>query len=86
VAEDFCTGFPEQVAGVDISVCCARHDDAFAAGGSLLDFLIANIDLGACVDALSSSPALMAAGIIMAVGTTAFGLPFWIRSKLKRLK
>jgi hypothetical protein len=86
VAVDFCTGFPEQVAGVDISVCCASHDDAFAAGGSIIDFIAANIDLGACVDALSSSPVLMAVGVIMAIGTTLCGLPWWIRAKLKRLK
>lgn len=83
-AVDHCTGFPEEIAGVDISVCCADHDDAFATGGSIIDFLIANIDLGACVDALSSNPVLMAVGVIVALGTTAFGLPFWIRARWRR--
>lgn len=75
---DHCTLFPEGNWG---EACCLPHDEAFAAGGSLVDFVVSNIDLGVCVALVSE---LWPIGLLMAAGTTLFGLPFWIRAAWRR--
>ena len=83
-AVDQCTLFPERIFELDISMCCAGHDDAFAKGGSLIDFLSANVNLDACVSALGNHPVLAALlGLLMLVGTTLCGLPWWIKARRK---
>ncbi|WP_182085202.1 hypothetical protein [Aureimonas sp. ME7] len=77
---DHCTGWFEGVWG---EACCKPHDDAYALGGSLLRWLASNMDLGTCVAAFGDLWSLVNAPA-MAIGTTLFGLPFWIRAAMKR--
>ncbi|EAU40150.1 hypothetical protein FP2506_11357 [Fulvimarina pelagi HTCC2506] len=80
---DYCTLWPDRLFGVEIGeACCKPHDEAYDAGGSLVDFVASNVDLGACVAALG----LSAWGVLMAIGTTLFGWIFfrWRRKGLDK--
>lgn len=39
IATDGCTGFPDHVAGLDLTQCCSIHDDG-GRDGALIDCLI----------------------------------------------
>jgi hypothetical protein len=83
-AVDHCTAFPDRIFNLDLSACCAGHDDAFAKGGDLKAFLAANLNLDACVSALGDHPVFAALlGMLMLVGTTLCGLPWWFKARRK---
>ncbi|HEV7416235.1 MAG TPA: hypothetical protein VGN98_08750 [Tianweitania sediminis] len=44
-----CTLFPDGWGGVTWRACCDVHDEAFATGATLTEFLNANVDLWQCV-------------------------------------
>lgn len=73
---DFCTLFPEGLLGKFWGYCCYLHDKAYEA---LSPRLQADYELGKCVWD-SGSPVT---GVIMAIGTAAFGWWFYKRKKKK---
>ena len=48
---DHCTSSPDVIWGVNISYCCAFHDDEYRRGGSEEDRRIADYEFKGCIDA-----------------------------------
>ena len=73
---DYCTGWPDQIWGMDLRYCCARHDLFYAANAdnlNWLDFVGAHWELAQCVGGVM--------GATMFAGLCTFGLLSWIHFK-----
>lgn len=72
-ADDGCTFFIDGLGGHDWRACCDAHDAAFLAGGSLTDFVHANLELAGCVAQQSPLVAIvMLLGVMSPIGLAFF--------------
>lgn len=73
--EDFCTLFPDNILGYDISQCCKAHDDAYL---GVIPKYKADIELMQCVaNVEEGSVILPLVGSLMFLGVTCFGFMFY---------
>lgn len=75
--KDFCTFFPDNILGHDISQCCKAHDIAYL--GEIPKYK-ADIELMQCVSGIEDGSALMpVVGALMFMGVSLFGFMFYKR-------
>lgn len=74
VEPDYCTLFPDEIAGVSLRSCCFAHDVAYATGVPKLE---ADLSLARCV----AAQGLPATAVVMFLGVTLFGWLFYRKRK-----
>lgn len=74
--QDYCTFFPDNILGHDISQCCKAHDEAYL--GTTPKYP-ADVELMQCAAGLEEGFILPVVGSLMFLGVTCFGFIFYKR-------
>lgn len=82
--KDYCTGWPDDIDGRDFSICCEKHDEAYAKGGFFKKFK-SDFELARCVwNKADGNNYVRWNAVKMYLGVSTFGWIFWTKCRLEK--